>query len=128
MRRMLAVAALLAATAACGSSAPTGSPIVFGLTGGNIRPFSVTIRPNGSVHERGTTPPIHRRQIPPAEVQRLQREIKVANLASRNCTGALPDTASRYIRSGGRTVTVHGSCDTAFERIWNKLVAAVGGR
>ncbi len=118
------LAAFAAALTACGSTAATHTPIVFGTTGGNIVPFRVTIQPNGSV--RGSADGSLSRQIPPARVRGLTNEIQQAHLASRQCEGVLPDLASRYIRAGGRTVTVHGSCEPGFERVWNDVTRAVG--
>jgi hypothetical protein len=115
--------------AACGSSRATDGPIVAGITGGNLRPFSVTIEPNGSVQTRGPAPLIQRRHIPQAAVRRLRDEIAAAALHSRVCAGALPDVAAQYIRVGGTTITVRGGaarCEPAFARTWVKLFNAVG--
>jgi hypothetical protein len=126
VRRLLVLAALVAVLGACGGgSAPVaGTPIVFGVTGGNIAPYRVTIQPDGKVRidPQGTA----HRQIPPARVRQLTSEIRQAHLANRSCPGVLPDVASLYIRSGGRTVTVHGGCDAQFQRVWNDLSKAVG--
>jgi hypothetical protein len=116
---------LAAWLAACGSTAATGqTPIVFGITGGNIAPYRVSIQPTGSVRDSSQRSP--RRQIPVARVRGLRTEIQQAHLANRHCAGVLPDIASRYIRVGGRTATVHGTCEPGFERVWNDLVRAVG--
>ena len=125
MRRMLVVGALLTATAACGSSAPAGSPIVFGVTGGNVRPFDVTIGPSGDVRASGPAQP-RQEQLGSAALRRLQRQARPDGLSSRDCPGTLPDVASRFIRTGGRTVRVHGSCEPRFQRLWNALAQAVG--
>ena len=117
------LAAFTAALAACGGSAAvTRAPIVFGITGGNIPPYRVSIEPDGTVRGAG------HRQIPPARVRRLQQEIEQAHLTSRRCDGTLPDVASRYIRAAGRMVTVHGACEPSFERVWDDLAQAVGLR
>ena len=116
------LAAIVATLAGCGASSTAHGPIVFGITGGNIAPYRISIQPNGGV--RGAS---HRR-IPPARVRRLRREIEQAHLTSRTCAGALPDVASQYIRVGRRTVTVHGDCETSFERVWNDLAQVVGLR
>jgi hypothetical protein len=124
--RVVALAVLAAWLAACGSTAATGqTPIVFGITGGNIVPYRVSIQPDGSVWAGGThvNP---RRRISPARVRVLRLRIERADLASRSCPGVLPDIAGRYIRYGGRTVTVHGTCEPGFERVWNDLTRAVG--
>ena len=123
MHRFALLAVFTAAFAACGGSAAVArTPVVFGVTGGNIAPYRVSIKPDGTVRGAG------HRQIPPARVRRLQQEIEQAHLSSRRCNGTLPDVASRYIRAGGRTVTVHGTCDPSFQRVWDDLAQAVGLR
>ena len=46
------------------------------------------------------------------------------------CPGALPDFASDFVRvrtaARTRTVTVHGSCNTRFDKVRRALAAAVG--
>jgi hypothetical protein len=59
-------------------------------------------------------------------VRQLRRELQGANLSTSNCTDALPDIGSRYIRLGGRTYTVHGDCEVPFNRSWSELSKAVG--
>lgn len=116
---------IAATLAACGSTAARHMPIVFGITGGNIAPYRVSIEPNGSVRASGSraTP---RQQISPARARQLRLEIERADLASRRCPGALPDIAGRYIRYGGHTYLVHGGCEARFERVWLDLLRAVG--
>jgi hypothetical protein len=125
VRRGVVLVAVTASLAACGSTAAVQEPIVFGITGGNIVPYRVSIQPNGSVRAAGThaNP---RRRISPARVRVLRLRIERADLASRSCPGVLPDIARRYIRYGGRTVTVHGTCEPGFERVWSDLTRAVG--
>jgi hypothetical protein len=117
------LAAIPAALAGCGSSSVSHRPIVFGITGGNIAPYRISIQPNGSARGRGRTVLA---QISPARVRALRREIQQAHLSSRRCAGVLPDVASRYIRIGDRTITVRGGCETRFNQVWNDLVRAVG--
>jgi hypothetical protein len=119
------IAAFAGALAACGSAAVAHTPIVFGITGGNIAPYRVSIQPNGSVRGSGSQASL-RRQIPPSRVRQLTNEIQQASLASRSCAGSVPDVASQYIRVGGRTVTVHGGCEAQFRQVWGDLLQAVG--
>jgi len=122
---LLAVVVLALLAAACGGASAAGhTPIAFGITGGNLAPYRVTIQPNGSVRIRGAGL-TSRRHITPARVRNLQREIQQAHLASRRCAGVLPDVASQYIRLGGRRVTVHGTCDQRFQSVWNDLLRGV---
>jgi hypothetical protein len=123
MRAALLLAVVVAVTACGGASAAGHTPIAFGITGGNLAPYRVTIEPNGSIRVRGSQR-TSRRQIAPARVRRLRREIERAHLSSRRCAGTLPDFAARYIRLGGRTYTVHGSCEERFQRVWNELLRA----
>ncbi|MGZ4418643.1 MAG: hypothetical protein ACXVRV_10760 [Gaiellaceae bacterium] len=125
MRRVFVLASIAALLAACGSTTAGHTPIVFGITGGNIAPYRVSIEPNGSVRARGSHA-THRQQISPARVRQLRLEIERADLASRRCAGALPDIAGRYIRFGGRMYVVHGGCEARFQRVWLDLVRAVG--
>jgi hypothetical protein len=116
---------VLAAAAACGASAAANPPIRFGVTGGNLAGYKVTIQPGGSVRIKGTLTTAADK-ITPAQVRRLRREIRHAHLTSRHCPGVLPDFASHFIELGGRTVTVHGSCEARFQRVWNDLVRTTG--
>jgi hypothetical protein len=128
VRRLVVPVAFAAALASCGGSAPLArTPIVFGITGGNIAPYRISIQPNGSVHAGGSQRAL-RRQVPPSRVRQLTNEIQQAHLASRSCAGFLPDMASQYIRVGGRAVTVHGGCEARFRRVWGDLLQAVGLR
>jgi hypothetical protein len=118
--------AVLAAVAACGSSAATRPQAIhFGFSGGNILGSTASIRPNGAVRVRlpdGT----QRSRIPVSRVRKLDREIRRAHLSSRVCPGTNPDFAGRFIRLGRRTVTVRGGCEPRFERVWSDLTKAVG--
>jgi hypothetical protein len=112
---------------ACGATttAHTPTPIAFGVTGGNVVGYRVSIQSNGSVRSTGSARAIPR-QIAAARLRQLRDEIEHAHLMSRSCPGALPDLARQYIRVGRRTITVHGDCEPAFQRVWNDLGRAVG--
>lgn len=127
MRRLVAPVALAAALSACGTGnrAVTRSPLVFGVTGGNMVPFRVTIEAGGAVRGSGRTV-VPEKQLSSVTLHRLRRDVQLNGLSSRNCSGTLPDVASRFIRTGGRTVTVHGGCEPRFERLWTELAQAVG--
>jgi 3-oxoacyl-(acyl-carrier-protein) synthase len=122
VRRFVVLAVFTAGFAACGSAEVTATPIVFGISGGSIAPYRVSIQSDGTI--RGAA----HRQIPSAQVRRLQQEIERAHLTSRRCNGTLADVASRYIRASGRTVTVHGACEPSFERVWHDLAQVAGVR
>ncbi len=132
MRRIVALALTATALAACGASAASTQAkplrIVFGIAGGNLAPFQVTIDTSGRVRTTGSVRP-HRRRLSRARVRSLSRLVRQAfagGLASRQCPGTNPDIGSDFIRATGRTVTVHGRCEPGFQKLWNELAQAVG--
>jgi hypothetical protein len=132
MRRVVVLAALLVGVCACGSSAASTTPhrIVFGIAGGNMVPFQVTIEPTGRIHASGPLEP-SRRHLSHAKIvslSRLVREDFSAGLKSRLCPGTNPDVGSEFIHAYGRTVRVHGGCEPRFSRLWATLAKAVGLR
>jgi hypothetical protein len=126
LARFLAVVVLASATA-CAASAAGHTPIRFGITGGNLSGYHVTIQPNGGIRVTGSQRAA-KRKITPARVRQLRREIRHAHLASLRCPGVLPDFASHYIGLGDLTFTVHGGCEARFQRVWNALLQAIGLR
>lgn len=130
MRRVIVLTALLVSVFACGSSAASTAPhrIVFGIGGGNMVPFQVTIEPTGRVQASGGVRP-SRRQLSHAKVaslSQLVREAFSAGVKSRLCPGTNPDVGTKFIRAFGRSVWVHGNCEPRFSRLWNTLAQAVG--
>jgi len=124
---LLLALSVAAAVAACGASAAGPTPIGFGVTGGNLAGYRVTIEPNGSVRLRGE-PLTFRRQIRPARVRQLRSEIQRAHLATAICAGSLPDFSTRYIRLGDRRFAVRGRCEVPFNRVFSDLEKAVALR
>jgi hypothetical protein len=129
VRRILVLAALAGWLCACGASAASTRPrpIVFGVTGGNIVPWQVTIEPTGRIRATGTH--TQRQRLSRAKVLslvRLVREDFRAGLKSRLCAGANPDVGSGFVHALGRTVRVRGSCEPRFQRLWKTLANAVG--
>ncbi len=127
------VAAALAVSA---SGSPTGYPsFVFGRTGGNIEPYSVTITSQGAITTVG---PVHLRNPDKKLSQNalgglvaVARHQGFFSLPRRiGCAGALPDFASAFITvstvSRRRTVTVHGHCSGRFQKLYGALQAAAG--
>jgi hypothetical protein len=100
----------------------------FGRTGGNIRPFRVAISTDGAVHASGAAPR-HERTLTKLELATLNRvayETRFAMLpAHRECVRALPDAATLFIRVGGHTVRVHGTCVSRFNRLWTTLAKSI---
>jgi hypothetical protein len=110
VRWLILLAVLALGLAACGGSSQAAKPVKveFGTTGGNIRPQAFVLTVNGDL------------------ASELQKALGAGGLTSRQCAGLLPDAAAEYIRVGGRTVTVHGSCEPRFTGLWNKLYALRG--
>jgi hypothetical protein len=102
----------------------------FGRVGGNIQPFTITIATTGVVRATGAAP-THVRTITKqrlADLNRIAFEARFARLpAVTACPKTLPDVAAQFIRVGGRTVRVHGSCVRGFNRMWAALAKATAG-
>lgn len=134
MRRVALLAAIIAALAACGSSgASTGVSsirIAFGVGGGNMVPYRITIEPAGRVRSTGFVRPRRRRltQARVVSLSRLVRHAFAGGVGSRLCAGTNPDVGSEFIRAAGRTVSVHGGCEPRFTKLWDTLAQAVGLR
>ena len=132
MRWIITLAALLGAAIACGASAASTKPhrIVFGVAGGNMVPYQVTIEPTGRVRSSGALRP-RVRQLSHAKVVSLSRLVRqdfAAGLKSRLCPGTNPDIGSDFVAAYGRTVRVHGGCEPRFTKLWGTLARAVGLR
>ncbi len=131
MIRAAAIVVLVLGLAACGSSTaapkhPAASPVEFGVVGGNVMGYSVVISPSGRVRSHGPVRVV-RQQLSRSQLASVSRlSANAAGLTSRQCAGTLPDIASEYLRVGGRTIRVHGSCEPRFQRVWDRLAVAVG--
>lgn len=128
---MLAVG--IAVLAACGAAAAPAQAgpmrIEFGVGGGNIVPFQVTIEPTGRVRSTSgglVRPERHRlSHATVASLSALVRQAFAAGVRSRQCAGTNPDAGSDFIRAAGRTATVHGTCEPRFTKLWKTLARAV---
>ena len=126
------LAAIAAALAACGAASASTSArplrITFGVTGGNLVSWQVTIEPTGRVHASGVVLDPRRGPLSRAKVATLSRLVRheLPGLKSRRCPGTLPDFSSEFIHAAGRTVRVRGSCEPRFHQLWNTLARAVG--
>ena len=103
---------------------------MFGVGGGNLVPYQVTIESTGRVRSRGPLKP-RVPQLSHAKIVSLSRLVRAdfaAGLKSRLCPGTNPDVGSDFIQSYGRTVRVHGNCEPRFHRLWDALARAVGLR
>jgi hypothetical protein len=132
----VALAVPLAVLAGSGKRQVSAS-FAFGRTGGNIRPFTVRIGKDGRLT---TTGPVA--VADPVAVLSPALRGGLAKLAQAEgffampalilCNGVNPDVAARFvtISAGGktRTVTVRGTCRTAFEELYAVIAAAAGVR
>ena len=130
---VLATSALLALPAAGAARAREDPSFAFGRIGGNIVPFRVEIRADGTLERSGPVRLAH----PDARLslQRLAGLVRFArtqrfwSLPQRiRCRGSLPDYAYLFvtIRTADktRTVMVRGGCNAPFSRVYTGLAAA----
>jgi hypothetical protein len=133
---LLAVAlAGLAATASAGTALGVPVTFAFGRTGGNIRPFTITIARDGSVAATGPVQPLKSR-LDPRQLAKLARVVNAQRFfalpQTTLCPDALPDVASQFVivhkGSLTRRVLVHGGCSPGLTKIYTALTNAVGLR
>lgn len=130
---LLVAAVLLGFLRGGAAAAPAQTVFELGRIGGNIAPFTVQIRADGSVRHSGPVRLAHR------DVRLSQKRLAALRAYARSqgfwslrrltlCRGQLPDFASLYvaIHTGGsaRRVTVRGDCSPRFSRIYRALAAA----
>jgi hypothetical protein len=134
VRLAVLIAAMLLGFLRGGAAAAPGRTVFeFGRVGGNIAPFTVQIRADGSVRHSGPVRLAHR------DVRLSQKRLAALRAYARSqgfwslrrltvCRGSLPDFAALYvaIRSGGTTrkVTVRGGCSPRFSRVYRALASA----
>jgi hypothetical protein len=123
----LAAAVAGAVAAVAGAAATPQRGFAFGRFGGNIRPYTVTIAAGGAVTVSG--PVVAAPRLTAAQLAALRHLATTERFgalpASTQCTGALPDAASTFIRVGARTVRVHGYCLARYNKLWRALTRAV---
>jgi hypothetical protein len=129
MRRAVSLIALLGLAGilpAADAAEPTG--FAFGRMGGNIVPYHVTIANSGVVRTFGPVK-VGRKLLGAVQLAALNRvatETRFTVLPmTTNCRGTLPDIAGTYIRVGARTVHVHGSCSSRYQRLLKALETSV---
>lgn len=112
-----------------------GTVISFGIKGGNIRPWTVSIHQDGTITTNSWVSTANKRLTDPANALAglatlAQAEGFFTMPATRQCSGTLPDVASRYMTyttaSGTTTVRVHGTCDQRFNQLWAVLNSVAG--
>ena len=127
MPKPFAVLALAAVLAPAAHASPrTG--FSFGRIGGNIRPYTVVIAADGHVKVSGGAT-AGRTLLTKAQLAKLAHVATASHFTSlpavTSCPRTLPDVAATFVRVGGRTVRVHGSCLARYQRVWAALGAAV---
>lgn len=131
---MLLVAAVLLGFLRGGAAAmPAQTAFELGRVGGNIAPFTVRIRADGSVRHSGAV------RLRRRDVRLSQKRLAALRLYARSqgfwslrrltvCRNSLPDFASLFVtvHAGGRTrrVTVRGNCVPRFARLYRALASA----
>ena len=127
LRLALALLVLTASAAFAAPSPPTS--YAFGRTGGNIRPFTVSISAGGAVRATGAVQ-VQKRQLTPRARATIAAVVKAERLgslpAATRCPGTLPDVASQFVTVARRTVLVHGGCSPRFAAVYKALARAVG--
>ena len=141
-RRLLVVWLAAAVAFACAGSSGAASEqrrahasFAFGIAGGNIIPFTATISRRGRVIYSRAGERSERPKLTVAAVNRLFALAKAERFyalpAWMDCV-ALPDIGTQFItiRTTGRTKTVrqHGSCSRRFEKLYDRLSAAIAPR
>jgi len=130
----LAAAILVGCALTGGASAASPTVLAFGIKGGNIRPFAVTVDATGGVRADGRT--VAATALAPAARRRLVALAQATGFfslpAQNRCMSMFGDAGTRWIRvaAGGkdRTVRVRGDCVPAFTRLYDALSRAVGLR
>ena len=109
--------------------------ISFGIEGGNIRPWSVTVNYNGSIVGNDYRKPTNTHLYDPKNsMNGLQKlagaEGFVAMPATQQCARVLPDVAARFVTiataTGTHKVSVRGLCNTQFNELWAVLASTAG--
>jgi hypothetical protein len=128
MLRALLALGLAATALASGASASQQTGFALGRTGGNIRPFTVSIAADGRVSVSGPVQ-VGRTKLTRAQLAALTKtaaDVRFTTLPNTTtCAGTLPDVASTFVRIGARTVRVHGECVPRYARLWKALAGAV---
>ena len=133
-----AISVALALTASASTPAAhiaSTAKFVFGRSGGNIRPYSVTISRDGRVTARGGVTLSRQDVVVPAGVLRALVAMAKAEgfyswPAATICPGTLPDFASLFVTvttsRGTKKVSVRGGCNARFAQLYAVLGAVAG--
>ncbi len=109
--------------------------ISFGIEGGNMRPWSVTLNYNGSIVGNDYRKPTNTHLYDPKNsmngLQKLaDAEGFGAMPATRQCGKVLPDVAFRFVSistaASEHKVSVRGLCNAQFNELWAVLASTAG--
>jgi len=89
-------------------------------------PWSVTIAPDGTVTTQGN-PPVKPTALTSEKAAELSRLVGagIGKLSSLLCGRTFPDESSLFITANGKTVTVRGTCEPSFTKLWYALTNAL---
>ena len=116
---VLVLVLVVALSAGATGSRRAHASFVFGRTGGNIAPFSVSIARDGSVKAKGDIRKASLvRRVAPTKLDTLLARARAASFFAMRkftrCSGSLPDYGAPFLRistsAKSRTVTVRGDC------------------
>jgi len=101
--------------------------IKFGSSGGTMVPYAVTYSASGAVLATGRSG-IDLSPLSSAQDQRLSSLVQngLDKLKSESCPGTFPDESALFITALGKTITVRGSCEPGFTKLWNALAKSRG--
>lgn len=127
MQRLLPLV-IAAAVLVPSASATAQRGYAFGRVGGNIRPYTITIAATGEVRVSGSAK-TGRAKLTAAHLAMLKRIATAVHFeslpAATACPATNPDVAATFVRVGGRTVRVHGTCLARYERMLTALTGVV---
>jgi hypothetical protein len=134
VRRLAVFAVLALVVAGCGGSGgsrPSTAPvrITFGLSGGTMIPFAATIDRAGTVQTAGFLPgAVVAKTVSRAQEKTLSGLVReaIGGLKDEQCSDSFPDESGKFITALGKTVTVRGTCEPSFTKLWNELANAIG--
>jgi len=130
VRWLTLIAVLALGLAACGGSGvpKNALQIKFGRIGGLIAPYTISIAPGGAVTAEGNPPVKPPTSLTSAQDEMLSRLVRngMGKLTTLQCAGSFPDEASSFITALGKTVSVRGTCEPGFTKIYDALTNALG--
>ncbi|MDX6510908.1 MAG: hypothetical protein QOE36_412 [Gaiellaceae bacterium] len=130
---VLIAAVCLALPAGAAGRTHSGPSFAFGRVGGNIAPFTVEIRADGTVASSGQVRLAHPTlRLSRARLAGLARRARTQRFGALpaviRCRGSLPDFAMDFVTirtaAGTQTTKVRGDCSARFARVYASLETA----